>query len=33
MKPLRSPWLVGTMTLLAFVLLWDASGHGLQVMP
>lgn len=32
MKPLRSPWMVGTMTLLAFVLLWDASGLDLQVM-
>lgn len=32
MKHLRSPWLLGTTALLAFVLLWDASGLDLQVM-
>ena len=32
MKHLRSPWLLSTTGLLAFVLLWDASGLDLQVM-
>ena len=32
MKQLRSPWLLGTLALLAFVLLWDASGLDLRIM-
>lgn len=32
MKHLRSPWLITTLTLLAVVLLWDASGLDLTVM-
>ncbi len=32
MKHLRSPWLLTTLALLAFVLLWDASGLDLRIM-
>ncbi len=32
MKHLRSPWLLTTLALLTFVLLWDASGLDLRIM-